>query len=1152
MSEQVYRDQPFIFGSKGIVARYALDRCPPQTYLNTQNLEARQENALSTRLGSYVVNTDPISAGNLPLGAGSVYGLARLKTQTATYRYAGCVNRLFRRTGDTLGAFTEVGNGPEFSGSRFSSLLYRPSFSSTPWIFFADQNVMRKDNGFPGLLEQWGIFPPVYPAQTTFGGILETDVDLWGSDLFDAQPTRTFTNFTPTSSSIASITRTSNTVTVVTSSPHQIPTGGPGYSNKIDITISGVTDSSFNVSLTSPFFVTDAHTFSYLQVGPNASSSGGTVGVYEIFRVNTVVTTFVPSTPGIYTVTPGSMAGISPGAVLFVGLTAIPIVVISTTVSTFTAYFPTGALSGGIGLYALETSGTVNATTTATFGGSSLFDLNTAGALHPANNNDLISLLINVSVTANLASVELDFDVGNGSFTDFYSVSFSIGSLVNNTWAQLTAARGTFTTNGLAGTFGKDWSNVGKYRIKVVTNGGGSIVLQLADLYIQNVGGPNSSGGLPYDYRYTYFNINTGDESNPCVTQIAPAFITANNQTIAVNLALSQPGDPQVTHIRIYRRGGTLNVGWLFLAQVPVGTLSYLDGFNDSDIANNQPLVLDNDPPITTQLPTPVNGLILGALTGGSLQAAPVLPAISSQLYVNQIVTIDVGNLQETVIIQSVSSGQFTAYFQYNHGVNAAIAASTRSGHPVDIGAIAFEQAWLAGDRDNPNRLYYSKSQNPEAFPPQNYVEVGVPSDPIMAIVVLRGMVFVFTLSRVYRIVVYPGQPPVPIPTSSRHGLAAKFAWCIEESQVWYRSQDGIYVFTGEDSEYLSQPIEWLLAGKEPNLGPIVADQNVNTAGMTLDTYSANVCMAYAKNEVFYSYLGQDSVRYRLIFDTVYKRWRNDSLGFLSMFYEEDTGTLLAGDGSGLVYVDRSGNVDNLGYAGSPLAPVNQNIVVTLQTPAMDQNFPKNNKIYNELVVDLDTGGAQVSIILIFNYGTNSQFPSSTYPVLTNGRQQMTISLNSGNGYTALNVSLQVLTQSGTSGALFHIYEWHIKAAVDAEFRTSYDSYWDKFGTDEPKMVKQGYFEYAANSTITFNAYEDGSAVATYSFTLPATALQRTVTRVRFPATKFKTYRLVATSRFDFMLYGESHLEVKPVTSDKGYAKAKLGGLSAQGITGGT
>jgi hypothetical protein len=214
-----------------------------------------------------------------------------------------------------------------------------------------------------------------------------------------------------------------------------------------------------------------------------------------------------------------------------------------------------------------------------------------------------------------------------------------------------------------------------------------------------------------------------------------------------------------------------------------------------------------------------------------------------------------------------------------------------------------------------------------------------------------------------------------------------------------------------------------------------------------------------------------------------------------------------------------------------------------VQTPCLDQGLPRNDKIYNELMLDVDTGGVEQVVALLFNNGT---LPEG-FVVSTVGRQQVTFPINNGDGFVSKNVAFQFSGQVVPTNGPVHLYQWHIKAAVDAEQRKNFDSYWVKFGTDEFKLVKQAYFEYINSGSlpIVFNVFTEGQDTPVYTFTLPA-SVTRVSVKVRFPAVKAKLWRFVGVSTEDFKLYGQSFIEWKPISTGKGYQKMELGQISAQ------
>jgi hypothetical protein len=1133
MSEHQYKEFSYAFTSKGLAARFAIDKTPEEMYWNLLGLEVRQENALSSRLGRIPITATGSTPNPLP--ETNVHTLSRLKgTSGNAWRYAGAGFNIYRRTGNTPGPYSPVTLG-SMSGNRFSSATYRPSFSSFPYIFFADSKSMLKDNGSFSPLQQWGIFPPVIPPTAKVTGTLLSVVDAAGNNPTPVS-TRTYSNISPNlSAPIASISRAGGIVTVTTSTPHGIPATTPPYPFVgSQVIISGVTGGlvSFNGTFALRQVV-DANNFTYQQLsGPNEFGNPGTgtfTSFQNYYRVNTTVSAAITGNQ-INTVTPASMANIIVGALLVVNDLSNgfeTVLVLSVTATTFTAFFKISH-SSGVTLSDINLDGSITPSTIGSITGQGPFNLSTnfTGSSVQITDTSLITFLYNLSTVVDVSSLKLLFDVGDGSFAnDYYSATVNLTGVTDNTWTQFSLARGLFLKNGNAGTPGKTWANVNAYRVVITTNAGGSVIFQMDSLFVFVAGGPSVGPGIPYDYRYTYFNSVTGNESNPSVLMVPAAFVSPQNQSVLVTVTPSP--DPQVTNINVYRRGGSLSSGWLFVAQIPANATSYVDSALDADILSNNPLSLDNDVPLTTTLPIPVNTILGQSVLAGVSQS--MTPVSMANIFPNQQLTIDTGSAQEIVIVQSTTFSSFTAFFQNAHPATAIVAASTRSGHAVNLATVAFNQAWLAGDADNPNRLYYSKINNPEACPPQNWIEIGTPADPIMAVVFYNSQLFVLTQSRIYRVIIpFPGAVPNPFPTASRHGLFANFAFCISESEIPYLSKDGCYLFQGNNSFYATDVIEWLLADKEPNLGP-VPEQDPARA--------VNSIMGYTKNEFFISYLDKNSIQRRLVFDVLKKRWRNDDVPATAMFYEEDTTEFVIGRSNGMIYLDRRGDVDGEASSNSP-------ININLQTSAKDQGFPLNDKNYNELSLDVDTGNQPLSVSLLFD---NGKTPVSIGTVQTNGRQRVPFPVKGGIGQLSQNVSLLV---TGQATVPVHFFNWYIKAAVEAEFRDSFDSYWAKLGTDEYKVCKQGWFEYVAPDPggIFFSVYIEGNMNAPmYTFALPQTTV-RTAKRIRFLAVKAKIWRFVGFSASQFQLYGESFIEFKPVTLNKGYAKQNLGSMiTAQG-----
>jgi len=839
--------------------------------------------------------------------------------------------------------------------------------------------------------------------------------------------------------------------------------------------------------------------------------------------------------------------------------------------------------------------------------------------------SQLLSLYIEPSSAAAVSSVQILLDVGDGSFTDYYSATFQgpiAGGYLSIPLNQLSAA-------GAAGTGTKVLSNMGAWRIVMTTSA--SVVVTLDDLWAGLAAGPSvSNGGIPYDYRETFYDSVTGAESNPSQPLVSSSFLSPINQGMQVQYVLSP--DPQIDTVRLYRRGGQLSNGWYRVVELPnfvltglvvtatpsalstlptgnyivrlcalagnrivateqlntpVAITSGVTGINvtapypvnptlitgwriffigpagmqsidvpsiggasvniiapgvpatfdgsqiqtytdlaaDIAIANNDLLEIDNDPPVTSTLQTPVSTILGTSVVGGI--TALVTPQSMTNIFPNQVLDVNPGGqTEETVVVISTTANSFTAFFQNPHSANETITAATRTARPVSLCAVAFERLWLAGDPDNPHILYYSKATRPESFAPQNTLEVGTPKDPIMAVVGFRGLLLVATLSTWYEVLI-SGGTPIALPTGCKHGLVASFAWAASESEIYYLSYDGVYSFRVGASGYLSEATEWIWTGK--NLGPVLAMD-------TTPAKQSQTVMAYGNHELFVSYIDTNGTRRRAIYHDVYRRWRPDDIPATALIFEEDTSLFVLGEASGMIFIDRQLDYDSGGYSGG--AEIQNPIAFTLQTAQKDNGIPKAFKQYNELTLDINTNGQDITAYLLFDGGATQV---EIGIVNTAARQQVQLPpINGALGQRSLNVGL-LLTGSVTQ--VVTVYEWHLRAVVEAEFTKGKDSFWLKFGTDEPKFVKQGYFEYTAPDIagVSYAVYIDGNVTTpAFTFTLPQ-ALVRSARKVRFPAVKAKMWRFVRTSASDFQEYEpDSFVEVKPISSGKGYSQQKL------------
>ena len=1123
-----YKSFPYIFQSRGIYARFTIDRPPGEGYyLNLLAAEEREEQSLSTRYGSLIINHDPFGFGtNNYFFPASPSTLARLVNASSTWRYAGLSDgSLWRRAMDTQGSFSSIATG--LSGNQFSFIVTPCFQSAQPYLFIADLNQMLKESG-TGNPVSWGIAGP-----TQVNNTLQYAPAVALIEGFQSSAGFTTSGFSVTGlSTFATVNGTGGTPILSGNyeayscgdrSSGLVQDGSLGFDNtttSLGIKFNTAQNTSTFDQLNFGGSYVAATSFAYKQVaGTVAANSVGSIGKTATYNFSV----YLPDDLIVLVLAVSSPAALSEVRVQFdvngSGYTSnyyyksISPTTFQAGVSTPIAVSPQQAVTN-------EVSGSA--------GG--VVDQNIIGAI-PATQ---------------------PIETTDPNIPQLQPRPLTTGI---NSWTVVYMRLGDFVPVGNAGEPGMDWSNITGWQIQFITNNTGSITAALNGLYIQRGGGPSSYGGVGYDYRYTYFDATTNTESNPCAQQYFPVTYTnpSGNSTLivlrqAINVQGQYSSNPRVTHVRIYRRGGTLpgipNAQWLLVDQFQnitgTGTFNYRDIFSDAQIAEQPALNLANDQPVTSTLQNPIVTTVQSTITP-SAPFVPILVTVSNAGAVflpGQIV--DIGNVSnlEQVIVSVGGTGSFQACVQLMHHSGEPVYVFSIPAQPVNLAILAYNQVWLAGDPNNPHLLYYSNSGFPENFPPQNYIPVSNPSDPIMGMVNFRGTLFVATKSTWYQI--YPGSPPTAQPTGSKHGLAASFGFTQTESSIWYQSFDGIREFRGADGPYQSALIEWLFQNQptSPSPSPLVPLNQ---------SLISQVKMAYWNNRIFIIYPGIDGANHRLIYFTTYQRWRNDDLYVNAINYESDTNTLVIarvatpGNPQGSNYAfcqDQVGDYDDAGYSAGLL--VKSPIGFNIQTPYYDQSSPDTQKQYNVFDVDANPNGQTLTLTLLFD-DNNGTIPPIVLPPFTGIlRQKFQFTVNSGLGQQAYRMSAK-LTGSVVQAPI--IYQMSMHAALLVEQVNSYDTYEIKFNTDESKLVKQGWFDYTSNALVTVNLYADGSSSPYYTFVLPANPNRLEVPmRVRFPSAKLRLFRLVALcpQGNQFQFWSAPQIDQKPLKVGSGYVRSEL------------
>lgn len=1183
MADIIYKPYPFLFRSRGLIARFALDRPPDASYfLNLNNALERVEGAISTRYGSLIINRDPdatVSPVNYLFPHPPV-ALARLLVNSQPYRYAVLSDgSLWRRAGDTQGPYTQLlslsGSPPAYplSGQALSTLVASCYQSSQPYLFLYDRLSMLKDKG-TGAPTRIGIHPPARPVTSqAYAPRIET------IQVFD-----TAAGYTTSGGLSVAGTETAFTASATDDGAqlngdyHRYQATDTGYKSAPDgmLATSSLADGAYRLKFQTDLArgrfdilalndayrpVSDTFTFPSLRVSVPASS---------IANLSKSMASGSPPA--------GRDWSLYDAADLFVIAMRVDApqnvqeirVQFDVASSNFTSSYYTKSLIPVSYQGYLSNPNLLNALVAVN---NQQFQQSVV-ANRPAGAGLGTKLRTLDTGSPELASeIAAQADTGGGG-GDISTVGISPSQLSTGAgaWSVIYLQKGDFLPVGSAGQPGVDWSNITGWRLQISTTDGGATDVVVNALYLQGGGvtaspvvpasGPSSYGGVGYDFRYTYYSQDTGTPSNPSREQRFP-IISTNPGGVssllvlrqAIHLAGDYSTDPQVTHVRVWVRGGLYGQNWYYADQFANnssgGQFSYKYSLPDSVLAGGDVLNLENDVPVTSTLQVQILTTLASAISPSPANTnTPTLVTVTtsdtSQVFVaHQVVFIgNPQNLEETVVVVG-GTGTFTCYIQLAHSYLEPVQSFSRPAVACYLAAQAYGQTWLAGDPYNPGELYYLPKGFPENCPPQNHIPVGTPSDPIVLVTATRGVLFVSTLSTWYQI--FPGSPPYAQPTGSKHGAVASFGWAVEENQIGYQASDGIRAFRGTDGAYRSLLIEWLYRDN-----PLTPVERVDL------TKLSQVLAAYQNTATTFVYPGKDGNPHALAFDHQFQRWRNFDIPMTAIRLEEDTNTLVYAKplGSGwVVSKDALQDYDDGGWGvGGQL--VRTPVSFTVQTFYDDQKAPNNPKQYNQLAVDADPANQTLSLRLLFDDNDGKITPVVPTPATFTGarrdKHQFQIGAE-GEGVQAYRCSLEI---TGAVTSAPEIYQADIHAAILPEYRAGYDSYWQKFSIDEFKAIKQGYFDYTTKSSaaLTVSLYADGDLAAPYyTFTLSAnlTRLASPV-RVRFGnhlgkgARMMRTFRMIITSADPgqgFQLWSPVSVDLK-AAGVKGYQRTPLGDIT--------
>ena len=425
-----------------------------------------------------------------------------------------------------------------------------------------------------------------------------------------------------------------------------------------------------------------------------------------------------------------------------------------------------------------------------------------------------------------------------------------------------------------------------------------------------------------YTVVYTYVrevNEKVAHESNPSPTSESVQPVASDIRV--TNLVASS--DSQVTHIYLYRTaaGGSQH---LFETKVAVSSRTGITYAFEDDHTSDTTVQF-------TESVTSVRGDLGGEVFSAVLSWEAQFLRLLTQTDSGAVTSYEFGASGATTL-SVLDAGLGTVVEVDNDVPPSAHWAVEHLGY-----------TFLVGDSANPHYLWFSKRFRPESVP--SFIEIGSPSDPLVAAYPMRDGLAVFTKQTKYKIVGEPYAGMVPQQSPSVRGTPAPLALIGTELGVVMISRDGAYVTDAASTDTLiSEDIQPIFEGTSKNGHEPIDFTRPN-----------DIAAAFHDERLYIAYHGKLGGDWVAVFSGLTKKWAfyqyPDGRAVRSMLVERDTNTFVAGGEDGFVYQLESD--DGTGDDGADIA-------MEIQTRNFTADDPGRRKLYQSYRPDVDADGETV------------------------------------------------------------------------------------------------------------------------------------------------------------------------------------------------
>lgn len=428
------------------------------------------------------------------------------------------------------------------------------------------------------------------------------------------------------------------------------------------------------------------------------------------------------------------------------------------------------------------------------------------------------------------------------------------------------------------------------------------------------------------------------------------------------------------------------------------------------------------------------------------------------------------------------------------------------SGPPAGNGLAGpyYEKLLAWGVAAHPNRLYWSGTLQPYNFPGSaldegNHVDIGELGEGIVGVTIRPRMATIYKDSSIWRLVGDPNDIDGDLELVTR-AIGAISPPLSVGGMDYFEGAEGLYGYNGERPSKITGKLDPLFRGETPEdagfaFSP-VAPLEQDPQARALNALGHRNGRLY----FFYAATGASFPNRGITCELGADNWAADSRQITAILEESQNGLLLASISSGggaAVYQMEKGELD----AGA-------GIVCSYHSGYKDQGAPDQAKTYADIVIEHNTGDADVVVSAYYDNGAHSEALGTIHSTT---KTTTTLQLNvSGSGpftgdrlgFKGKNIAIRI--EGTTIGNPILIYKAILHYFPESRDAKTFDSDETDLGTQQVKAFKELELDIdypaAGGGTITWRIFTDrpGGAMASRDSNMIAATSGRVILRIPF------------------------------------------------------